>query len=60
MGNYDLFEKSILDTVDFSNNQLFLKYGICPSNAGDNLILRPLSTEDYDKGEYFLFVICSD
>jgi len=50
IGNHDLFDKSLLDTIDFSNNPLYLQYGVNPSNVGESLILRPLNTEDYDKG----------
>ena len=56
MVDHDLFDKSILDTVDFSKNPLYVEHGICPSNAGENLILRPLNTEDYDKGTCLFLV----
>ena len=53
MNKIDLFEKSTLDSIDFSDNPLKVEHGISPSYAGENLIMRPLNTEDYDKGTKF-------
>lgn len=48
--NIDLFDASILKSVDFSTSPLQLKHGMSPSEAGDGLVMRPLNTEDYKKG----------
>lgn len=48
--NVDLFDESILKNIDFSDNPLKIEHGLSPTNAGENLILRPLNSDDYDKG----------
>ena len=48
--NVDLFDGSILTSIDFSDNPLKTEHGLSPTNAGENLILKPLNSDDYDKG----------
>lgn len=62
MVDHDLFEKSVLDSIDFSKTPINIEHGINPSNAGENLVIRPLNTEDYEKGLFcylngFIFIL---
>lgn len=48
--NVELFDGSILETIDFSKSPLKQKYGLTPSHAGEGLTMRPLRSDDYNKG----------
>ena len=47
----DLFDASLLYNLDFSRAACQMKNGLCPSNAGDGLVLRPLRIGDYQRGK---------
>ncbi|XP_013414586.1 probable glucosamine 6-phosphate N-acetyltransferase isoform X1 [Lingula anatina] len=45
-----LYEPKLLKEIDFSTVENKFKHGISPRNPGENLILRPLSSGDFDRG----------
>ncbi len=54
----ELFDGSILGTIDFSKSNVKQKYGLSPCNAGEGLRMRSLKSTDYDKGEERDFILC--
>eukprot|EP00794_Sanderia_malayensis_P020229 gene20229-22205_t len=48
--NVDLFDRAIIYDIDFSQSHLKLKNGLSPTCVGEGLIMRPLNSDDYDKG----------
>uniref|UniRef100_A0A665SXL9 Glucosamine 6-phosphate N-acetyltransferase n=2 Tax=Echeneis naucrates TaxID=173247 RepID=A0A665SXL9_ECHNA len=45
-----LFEPSLLQELDWSNNTVSFSPSISPSNPGEGLVLRPLCTADFHRG----------
>ncbi|KAM7446548.1 N-acetyltransferase [Porites harrisoni] len=46
-----MFDRDILKDIDFSKGECRLhKRGLSIDNPGDNLLLRPLCSDDYEKG----------
>lgn len=51
-----LFDSEILNDIDLSEGECSLhECGLSVENPGDNLVLRPLCTNDYDKGKFVSF-----
>jgi len=54
MNGYDegelLFDSSLITTIDWSRHKTTFRGDISPHNPGRNLLMRPLSVDDYDKG----------
>lgn len=47
-----MFDKQLLKGIDLSKGECRLhESGLSVENPGDNLILRPLGADDYDKGK---------
>lgn len=46
-----LFEPSLLLELDWSCNTVSFSPSISPSNPGEGLVLRPLCTADFNRGE---------
>ena len=47
-----MFDQDILKDIDFSKGECRLhKRGLSIDNPGDNLLLRPLCSDDYEKGK---------
>ena len=47
-----MFDKQLLKGIDLSEGDCRLhECGLSVENPGDNLILRPLRADDYDKGK---------
>jgi hypothetical protein len=52
MERVSLFERKMLDEVDLSKgNCKLLDFGVSPSNPGEDLCMRPLCSDDYEKGK---------
>ena len=48
-----MFERELLRDIDLGKGECRLhEYGLSVDNPGDNLVLRPLCTDDYDKGKF--------
>ncbi|KAM6979442.1 glucosamine 6-phosphate N-acetyltransferase [Aplochiton taeniatus] len=47
-----LFEPSLLEELDWSNNTVPFSPPISPSQPGQGLVLRPLCTADFNRGYY--------
>ncbi|KAM4602386.1 glucosamine 6-phosphate N-acetyltransferase isoform 1-T2 [Polymixia lowei] len=47
-----LFEPSLLQELEWSNNSVPFSPPISPSNPGQGLVLRPLCTADFNRGFY--------
>ena len=53
-----MFDQDVLKDIDFSQGEGRLhKRGLSIDNPGDNLLLRPLCSDDYEKGKC---CICHD
>lgn len=46
-----LFEPSLLQELDWSSNTVSFSPPISPSSPGEGLVLRPLCTADFNRGE---------
>lgn len=46
-----LFEPSLLQELDWSGNTVAFSPPISPSSPGKGLVLRPLCTADFNRGE---------
>lgn len=46
-----LFEPSLLQELDWSSNTVSFSPPISPSSPGEGLVLRPLRTADFNRGE---------
>lgn len=46
-----LFEPSLLQELDWSSNTVSFSPSISPSSPGEGLVLRPLCTADFNRGE---------
>ena len=47
-----MFDRQLLQEVDLSKGECRLhECGLSIDNPGDNLVLRPLCSDDYDKGK---------
>ena len=47
-----MFDRELLKDIDLSEGECRLhECGLSVDNPGDNLVLRPLCTDDYDKGK---------
>jgi len=45
-----LFDPAVLMTLDWSRHKATFHGDISPHKPGPNLVMRPLSTDDFDKG----------
>ena len=51
-----MFDREILNDIDLSEGECSLhECGLSVENPGDHLVLRPLCTDDYDKGKFVSF-----
>lgn len=58
MERVSLFDRKILDDLDLSKGKCnLLDFGISPSSPGEDLCMRPLSSDDYEKGKETLSVV---
>lgn len=52
MESVSLFDGDLLNDIDYSKGNCKLhEYGISPANPGEDLCMRPLCTDDFDKGK---------
>lgn len=52
-----LFDRQLLKEVDLRKGECKLhNCGLAVNNPGDNLVLRPLCSDDYEKGESALML----
>ena len=48
-----MFDRELLKDIDLSQGECRLhECGLSVENPGVNLVLRPLCTDDYDKGKF--------
>uniref|UniRef100_A0A3Q2GB78 Glucosamine 6-phosphate N-acetyltransferase n=1 Tax=Cyprinodon variegatus TaxID=28743 RepID=A0A3Q2GB78_CYPVA len=47
-----LFDPSLLQELDWNSNTVSFSPPISPSSPGDDLLLRPLCTADFNKGKF--------
>ena len=56
MNGYDngelLFDPSLITAIDWTSHKATFRGDIAPDNPGPNLLMRPLSIDDFDKGVY--------
>ena len=53
-----MFDRQLLKGIDLSKGECRLhESGLSVENPGDSLVLRPLSTDDYDKGKLDIFLL---
>lgn len=51
-----MFDRELLRDIDLGKGECRLhECGLSVDNPADNLVLRPLCTDDYDKGKFDLF-----
>ena len=54
MNGYDagelLFDPALITTLDWSRHKATFRGDVSPHKPGPNLIMRPLSVDDFDKG----------
>lgn len=48
-----MFDRELLKDIDLGKGECRLhEFGLSVDNPADNLVLRPLCTDDYDKGKF--------
>ena len=53
-----MFDRQLLQGIDLSKGECRLhESGLSVENPGDNLVLRPLSTDDYEKGKLDILLL---
>lgn len=52
-----LYDKTLLKALDFRAIKHIFNPLISATDPGDNLVVRPLSTADYDKGKQFSYTL---
>lgn len=51
-----MFDRELLRDIDLGKGECRLhECGLSVDNPADNLVLRPLCSDDYDKGKFDLF-----